>query len=70
LIAPRRIAVIGGGVGGITAALSMLRAKFEVAPDLVTLPRRSSEPLPPSFHRALDKSVEKLNEVNWPRIAR
>ena len=30
MIAPRGIAVIGGGIGGLTAALSLLRAEFEV----------------------------------------
>jgi glycine/D-amino acid oxidase-like deaminating enzyme len=30
LIAPLRIAVIGGRIGGLNAALSLLRAEFEV----------------------------------------
>jgi hypothetical protein len=30
LIAPRRIAVIGGGIGGLAAAVSLLRVEFDV----------------------------------------
>jgi 2-polyprenyl-6-methoxyphenol hydroxylase-like FAD-dependent oxidoreductase len=30
LTAPLRIAVIGGGIGGLAAAVSLLRAEFDV----------------------------------------
>ncbi len=58
--------MIGGGVGGLTAALSMLCAELEVAPDLVTLPRRSSEFLPPTLiarSGGLLSSLRRLVEI-------